>query len=242
MRPVPAGQVVAGEQRHHGEALHGHGQVLADHLAQLVGLALEAEDDALDLLVVLELGLEEPDHLDRRPGGAGDGHRRVAVGREDLLHGPVGDGVPLGGPPVAGHDDAVGEAQCHHRGAVTEPVAAAADRRPGGRAMVGPAMAPAADAGPTKSGPGSSVGRKRAGSPGLLATLLDVVAHELLGVVLEHLVDLVEQVVELRLQLLAPLPTSAGDLLDHLVGRARVLVFCFCSRSAIVVQLSPTSP
>ena len=36
-------QVVAGEDRHHGEALHGHRQVAADHLAQLVGLALEAE-------------------------------------------------------------------------------------------------------------------------------------------------------------------------------------------------------
>ncbi len=34
--------VVAGEQGHHHEALHGHGQVGAHHLGQLVGLALEA--------------------------------------------------------------------------------------------------------------------------------------------------------------------------------------------------------
>ena len=137
MRPVPPGQVVAGEQRDHGQPLHGHGQVLPDHLAQLVGLALEAEDHALDLLVVLELGLEQPDHLHGRAGGTGDGHRRVAVGREDLLHGPVGDGVALGGPAVTGHHDAVGEPQGHHRGPVAElggprpPVRPTAPRRRG---------------------------------------------------------------------------------------------------------------
>src|SRR5438105_13354137 len=79
-----------------------------------------------------------------------------------------------------------------------------------------------------KSGPGSAPGGKRgrlmwrrrlpsprddqdratAGSPrlaqelgGLLPAFLDVRAHELLGVVLEDLVDLVEEVVELGLQL-----------------------------------------
>ena len=158
------GQVVAGEQRDHGQALHGHGQVLADHLAELVGLALEAEDHALDLLVVLELGLEQADHLHRRPGRAGDGHRRVAVGREDLLHGPVGDGVALGGPPVAGHHDAVGEPQGHHGGAVAELVAGARPAgRPGG---AGPAIgrvqqAPAAGGSVRRSrDPGSSVVEK----------------------------------------------------------------------------------
>src|SRR5579875_3378148 len=44
-----------------------------------------------------------------------------------------------------------------------------------------------------KSGPGSSVGWKM-GRDRLLATLLDVVADELLGVVLEDLVDLVHEV------------------------------------------------
>ncbi len=59
----PPGQVVAGEERHHRQTLHGHGQVLAHHLAELVGLPLEAEDHPFDLLVVLQLGLEQPDHL-----------------------------------------------------------------------------------------------------------------------------------------------------------------------------------
>jgi hypothetical protein len=44
---------------------------------QLVGLALEAERGALDLLVVLELELEQLDHLHGRPGGAGDGDAAV---------------------------------------------------------------------------------------------------------------------------------------------------------------------
>ena len=77
---------------------------------ELVGLALEAERRALDLLVVLELELEELDHLDGRAGGAGDGDARVAVGREDLLDGAVADEVARGGPPVAGHHHAVGVA------------------------------------------------------------------------------------------------------------------------------------
>jgi hypothetical protein len=71
--PRLAQDVVAREQRHHGQPLHGEGKVLADHLGQLVGLPLQAQRDALDLLVVLELGLEEPYHLDREPGGTSDG-------------------------------------------------------------------------------------------------------------------------------------------------------------------------
>ena len=116
--PDATGGVVPGEQRDHHQALHGQGQVLAHHLGQLVGLALEGQRRALDLLVVLELDLEEADHLDRHPGRAGDGHRREAVGREDLLHGAVGDDVAHGGAAVAGHDDAVGVAQGDHRGGV----------------------------------------------------------------------------------------------------------------------------
>jgi hypothetical protein len=118
--PGPAGQVESGKERHHGEALHRHGQMFAHHLAELVGLALEAEDHPFNLLVVLELGLEQADHLDGRSGGTGNGHSRIAVGRKHLLHGPVGDGVSLGGPAVAGHDHAVGVAEGDNGGAVAE--------------------------------------------------------------------------------------------------------------------------
>ena len=65
--------VVTGEERHDHEALHRRGQVGPHELAELVGLALERQDLALDLLVVLELDLEELDQLDRRARGAGDG-------------------------------------------------------------------------------------------------------------------------------------------------------------------------
>src|ERR1039458_9913485 len=64
----------------------------------------------------------------------------------------------------------------------------------------------------TKLGPGSPpVGNRgrliaaKAIAPASLTTLLHVVADEFLGVVLEDLVDLVEEVVDLGLETLAPL-------------------------------------
>ena len=74
------------------------GQVHPDHLAELVGLALEGEVLALDLLVVLELGLEQAGHLHGGAGGAGDADAREVVGLEDLLDAPVGDLVALAWP------------------------------------------------------------------------------------------------------------------------------------------------
>ncbi len=112
------GGVVAREQRDHHEALHGQGEVLAHHLGQLVGLALEGEGRAFYFFVVLELDLEEAHHLDGHAGGTGDGHRRKAVGGKDLLHGAVGDDVAHGGAAVPRHNDAVGVAQGHHGGGV----------------------------------------------------------------------------------------------------------------------------
>ena len=57
--------VVAGEERHHREALHGRGQVAPHHLAEWLALPSRRARLALDLLVVLELDLEELHHLDR---------------------------------------------------------------------------------------------------------------------------------------------------------------------------------
>ena len=124
----PAGapaQVVAGEDRHDDHALHRRRKVAAHHHRQLVGLALQAQRRALDLLVVLELQLEQLDHLHRRAGGAGDGHAAEAVGLHDLLHAAVADEVAAGGPAVAGHHHAVGEAHRHAGGRVRHH----ADRR-----------------------------------------------------------------------------------------------------------------
>ena len=113
-----AALVVSGEERDDGEALHGGGQVAPHHLAELVGLALEREGLALDLLVVLELHLEEAHHLDRGPGGPGDGDAGEVVGREHLLDAAVGDRVPGRGPTVTGHHHAAGEADGEDRRAV----------------------------------------------------------------------------------------------------------------------------
>ena len=110
--------VEAGEQRDDGQALQGHAQVGPDHRGEPVGLALQGELRALDLLEVLELQLEELDHLHRQPGGAGDADRRVLVGGEDLLDVALRDDVAHGRPAVAGQHHAAGERGRHDRRAV----------------------------------------------------------------------------------------------------------------------------
>src|SRR5579875_2770065 len=58
----PAGlpvEVETGEERHHGQTLHRHAEVAADHRREPVGLADQRKSGALDLLVVLQLDLEE---------------------------------------------------------------------------------------------------------------------------------------------------------------------------------------
>jgi hypothetical protein len=112
----PASFVETGEQRHDHQTLHRSGEVAADHLREFVGLALERQALALDLLVVLELGLEQANDLDRRTGGARYRHRRHVVGREHLLDRAMGDLKPFGGPAITGHDDALGETQSEHGG------------------------------------------------------------------------------------------------------------------------------
>ena len=82
---LPLTGVVSGEQRHNTQALHGRRHVVAEHLAELVGLAVQAQRAALHLLVVLQLQLEEADHLHGRPGRTGDCNARVAVCGEHLL-------------------------------------------------------------------------------------------------------------------------------------------------------------
>ena len=82
---VIATSVEASEDRHNSHALHGSREVVPQHLRQLVGLTLERQRVALDLLVVLELELEQLDHLDGWPGGAGDSDSRPPISLEDLF-------------------------------------------------------------------------------------------------------------------------------------------------------------
>ena len=148
-------EVVADEQRHERQPLHRGAEVAPHHAGQLVGLAVEGQRDALDLLVVLQLDREQAHRLDREPGRARDAGRRVVVGDEDLLHVARGDEVAHGGPPVAGDRHPAGE----HRGDDRRPVghvAAAsgvtAGRPPGQE--VGPHLAEEVD---ERGGPGAEV-------------------------------------------------------------------------------------
>ena len=136
--PLGAAQVVAGEDGHDHETLHRHRQVHPDHLAELVGLALEGQAVSLHLLVVLELGLEEAGHLDRRPGRPGDRDHRVVVGPVDLLDPAVGDLIALGRLAVAGDDDAVGVPQSEDRRAEGDARHAVRVRRDSAAAPRGP--------------------------------------------------------------------------------------------------------
>ncbi len=108
--------VVATEKRNDHESLECQRQVPAHHSGQVVGLAFETQPRPFDLLIVLELGLEELDELDRHAGGACNRNRGVAVGRIDLLHPLVGDDVAGCGAPVTCHDHAVGEGERQHGG------------------------------------------------------------------------------------------------------------------------------
>ena len=127
----PAGPgvlVVAGEQRHDHEALHGCAEIPPDHGGQPVGLALQGQRPALQLLVVLELDLEQPDQLDADAGHPGDPHAGELVAAEHLLDVTLRDHVPGHGPAVARHHDAALAPGGHDRGAVRQ-----AGRRPAGR-------------------------------------------------------------------------------------------------------------
>ena len=104
-------------------------EVVADHRGQPVGLAVEREHGALDLLVVLELDLEQPHQLDADAGRARDADQRVRVGGVHLLDVAAGDQVAHGGPPVTGHHHAVGEGQRHDRGRVRSDVGGHAGRQ-----------------------------------------------------------------------------------------------------------------
>ena len=120
----------------------------------------------------------------------------VLVGREDLLDVALGDDVAHRGPPVAGHHDAAGEGRRDDRGAVRSQVAGVAAGQPAARARAagrgdcrGQEVGERGGARPA----GTPAGRPPAGSRlGSLAALLDERLHEVLGVGLEHVVDLVE--------------------------------------------------
>jgi len=87
-------------------------------MGEPVGLAVEGQHRALDLLVVFELHLEQPHQLDADAGRAGDADQRVGVGRVHLLDVPAGDQIAHGGAAVAGHHDALGGRDGHDGGAV----------------------------------------------------------------------------------------------------------------------------
>src|ERR1700722_457747 len=96
-------------------------------------------------------------------------------------------------------------------------------------------------------GAGCSPGGQRGRPTRLLPALLHVVADELLGVLLENFVDLVEQVVELGLQLLAlrRRRSGLGLLGRRLLARRRcrpALLLLLCHQPTPRRSTVPTAP
>ncbi len=110
--------VITGEEGHHDKALHRAAQVGPDHPREPVGLALQGQDPALKLLVVLQLNLEQPDEIYPDAGHPRDPDAGELVAAEDLLDVPLRDHVPGRGAPIAGHHDATIEGSGNDRGAV----------------------------------------------------------------------------------------------------------------------------
>ena len=131
--PVAAAQVVAGEDRHDDHALHRRRQVATHHRRQLVGLALEAERRALDLLVVLELQLEQ--RIISIAGPAVPAMAtplwRSAWTTFSIVRCEIR--LPDGGATIAGHDDAVVVAQRDARGGVRHAESSRTSAEPTGR-------------------------------------------------------------------------------------------------------------
>jgi hypothetical protein len=131
-------QVVAGEEGYDGQPLHRHPEVRPDQRREPVGLAVHGQRRALDLLVVLELGLEQPHHLHRETGRTGDPDRGILVGGEHLLDVALGDDVAHRGAPVPGHHHTAGERGGDDGGAVRGQVGGAAvGQRPACRQQLG---------------------------------------------------------------------------------------------------------
>jgi hypothetical protein len=103
--------VESDQQRHRSQSLHRRTQIAPNHRRQLVGLAVEGERHALDLLVVLEFDSEQTNQFDCDTRSSGNARSGVLVGDVDLLHVTVGDQIALSGAPITGdqHPARVGE-------------------------------------------------------------------------------------------------------------------------------------
>ncbi|KDQ05190.1 hypothetical protein EN35_09260 [Rhodococcus qingshengii] len=86
-------QVVTHEQWHNRQTLHRCSEISSNHRRKSIGLAVEREWDAFDLLVMFELDREEPDQFDCDPGRTGNTRSRVVVRDVHLLHVTAGDEI-----------------------------------------------------------------------------------------------------------------------------------------------------
>ena len=165
-------------------------------VASRLALPTNESGALLDLLVVFQFDLEQPDHLYRDAGRTGDSDDRELVGRIDLLDVTLRDDVAHGGSPIAGHHDATRKVAativvpCGTR----SPAPAEAFRWLG--STLGATRA-AKSVNDEVSACRKSVVRPTEDERSLTGRLLDEGADELLRVHLQHVVDLIQQGVDL---------------------------------------------
>ncbi len=112
--------VVAHQQGHRHQTLHGRREIAAHQSREPIGLTVEGQRHTFELFVMLQLDGVQPREFDGDGGGSSDTGRGVVVGDLHLVDIAVGDVVALSGAPVTGDQHSAAVRERHDGGAVRQ--------------------------------------------------------------------------------------------------------------------------